>query len=255
MLTEQRYEAILEMLNRDQFLPATTLAKRLYVSLPTIRRDLAELDRRGLILRTHGGAGSLKEGHFQLPLSLRTPVKAREKRLLCHEAAKLVKEGDIIFLDASTTVRPMADELKNIRHITVITNSIPLASLLCDRGVRTYCTGGEILEVSRGLAGSYAEQFISHFNIDIAFLSSFAISPSGTVADTSEGETALRRIVLRQAAKRIFLCDSEKFNRSAPFNLTPISSLDLLITNAIPPAAFGLSPDQICVVSEGEARR
>ena len=103
MLKEERYDRILAILETEQYVSATKLSKMLYVSLPTIRRDLAELGRRNQIVRSHGGAKKIQAEHTVAPLDFRRTVHAAEKRALCRRAAELVDDKDIIFIDASTT--------------------------------------------------------------------------------------------------------------------------------------------------------
>ena len=231
MLKEERYDKILDILEEEQYISAAQLSRRLFVSLPTIRRDLTELQRRNLILRSHGGAKKIQSEHTVAPLSFRRGINAAEKRALCRAAANLVQDNDIIFIDASTTTLQMADFLSEKRQITVITNGIPLATLLIQKGIHTYCTGGEIFPVSLAQFGSFAEEFIQRFNIDQMFFSCHGVNNKGMLTDPSLPENQIRRVTIAQSAKTVFLCDESKFSLSTPYNLVPIQSLDCIITN------------------------
>ena len=107
MLIDERYDEILKILDEEQYITAQELAKRLYVSLPTIRRDLAELDQRNLIVRSHGGAKKVHDEHTVAPLNYRKTVNAQEKRALCRAAAELIQDNEIVFIDSSTTTLQM----------------------------------------------------------------------------------------------------------------------------------------------------
>lgn len=231
MLKDERYDKILSLLEEGQYISATALSKKLYVSLPTVRRDLAELQRKNLIVRSHGGAKRIHSEHVVAPLRYRQTVNANEKRMLCKEAAAMVRDNEIIFIDASTTTLQMADFLGEKKQITVITNGIPLATMLVQRGIKTYCTGGEIFENSLAHFGSFAEDFIRRFNIDTFFFSCHGISEKGMLTDPSLPETQIRRVAISQSKKRVFLCDETKFSRSTPYNLVPIHTVDCVITN------------------------
>jgi len=231
MLKEERWDKILLILEEEIYISAEELSKRLYVSLPTIRRDLAELQRKKQIIRSHGGAKKVDTEHTVTPLDFRKTRNYSEKRKLCFAASKLICDNDIIFLDASTTVLQMAEFLTDKKNITVLTNGIPLAMLLSKKGIHTYCTGGELQESSWGYAGSYAEDFVRNFNIDLMFFSSLGISSSGMIVDASEPETRLRKSAMKAARQTIFLCDHTKFGQSAPYNLTDITQIDCIITD------------------------
>lgn len=232
MLKEARYDKILRILEQEEYVSAARLSQLLYVSLPTVRRDLTELARRNQIIRSHGGAKKIQPEHVVAPLNFRKTVRAAEKRSLCRAAAELVKDNEIIFIDSSTTTLQMADFLEEKKGITVITNGIPLATLLVEKGIKTYCTGGDVFPNSLAQFGSFAEEFIQRFNIDTLFFSCSGVNEQGILTDPSLPETQVRRIAIKQSRQTVFLCDEVKFSHSTPYNLVPIQSLDCVITNS-----------------------
>ncbi len=232
MLKEERYDKILDILEEEEYISVAKLSKMLYVSLPTIRRDLAELGRRQQIIRSHGGAKKIQAEHIVTPLNFRKTVHAAEKRALCRRAADLVNDKDIIFIDSSTTTLQMVDFLSEKKGISVITNGIPIATLLIRKGIKTYCTGGEIFENSLAHFGSFAEEFIQRFNIDVLFFSCHGVNEKGMLTDPSLPETQIRKVAINQSKKAVFLCDETKFSLSTPYNLIPIQKIDCIITNA-----------------------
>ncbi len=231
MLKNERYDKILEILDEKKYISSQELSKRLFVSLPTIRRDLEYLQRTNQILRSHGGAKRINSEHLVMPIDLRKTVNIAEKRRICQAASRLVNDNDIIFLDASTTVQPIAGFLSDKKDITVITNGIPLAVMLLKKGIRTYCTGGEIQENSMAYTGSFAEEFIQKFNIDIMIFSSQGVNSNGIIADSSLPETQLRKAAIKQSKKVAFLCDRTKFSVSAAYNLIPLANVDYIVTD------------------------
>lgn len=232
MLKEERYDKILDILEKEQYVSALQLSRMLYVSLPTIRRDLAELQRRNQITRSHGGAKKIQSEHIVAPLNFRKTVRTTEKRALCRAAAKLVNDNDIIFIDSSTTTLQMAEFLSEKKNITVITNGIPLATALVEKGIKTYCTGGEIFQNSLAHFGSFAEDFIQRFNIDALFFSCHGVNEKGMLTDPSLPETQIRKVAINQSKKTVFICDETKFSLSTPYNLIPIQKLDHIVTNS-----------------------
>lgn len=231
MLKEERYEKILEILDEEKFISAIELSKRLYVSLPTIRRDLSELQKMNKILRSHGGARKLHIDNMQMPVEFRKTLKSNEKRKMCKIASDLIRDNDTIFIDASTSTFQIGNFLSEKKAITVITNSIPLSLLLTQNGIKSYCTGGEVQIASSAYAGSTAEDFVKNFNFDIMFISSSGINSNGIINDISFPETQLRKAVIKQSSKIVFICDGTKFNLSAPYNLIPVENVDAFITN------------------------
>ncbi len=231
MFKEERYHEILTILEREKYCSAAELSQKLYVSLPTIRRDLTELQRRGQIVRSHGGAGIIRHESTVAPLDFRKTLNSDKKRQLCKAAASLVHENDIVFIDSSTTTLQMADFLDAKSRITVITNGIPLATLLAKKGIKTYCTGGEIFENSLAHFGSFAENFIRNFNIDTMFVSCHGVNENGILTDPSLPETQIRKVAFGQAKQSVFLCDESKLNAYAPYNFIHVNQFDHIVTN------------------------
>ena len=232
MLKEERYDKILEILEKENYVSAHKLSKMLYVSLPTVRRDLTELSLRHQIIRSHGGAKKIESEHIVAPLDFRKTINSAEKKRLCRAAVKFVSDNDIVFVDASTTTLQIADFLSEKKNLTVITNGIPLASNLVKKGIKTYCTGGEIFENSLAHFGSFAEDFIQKFNIDVLIFSCHGVNKKGMLTDPSLPETQMRKTAVNQSAKTVFLCDESKLSLSAPYNLFPIWQLDHIVTNS-----------------------
>lgn len=231
MLKEQRQEKIIQILEEENYITAVKLAKLLYVSLPTVRRDLAELHRKELIIRNHGGAKKINAEKTVMPLEFRKTVNFKEKRKLCERAVKLIKDNSIIFIDTSTTTLQMTDFIESNKQIIVITNSILVSTLLTKKGVKNYLTGGELKQSSMCYVGSFAENFIRQFNFDMAFFSCHGVDENYNIVDTSIQETNLRRTVLAQSKKSVFLCDKSKFNANAPYNLIDGKMVDYFITD------------------------
>lgn len=232
MLKEERYDKILEILEEETYTGAQSLAERLYVSMPTIRRDLSELSKRNLIVRSHGGAKKISTEHIVTPLNFRKSQNHAEKKRISKKATELIGNNDIIFIDASTTAMHMGDYLSGKLGITVVTNGIPLSIALAEKGIKTYCTGGEIQKSSLGYAGSFAQLLVKSFNYDVCFFSCCAISAEGKIVDTSLEENMIRSAAAQNSKKVVFLCDSSKHGLTAPYNLMDINEVSYIITDA-----------------------
>ena len=232
MLKEERYDKILEILEEETYVSAHKLSKMLFVSLPTIRRDLAELDLRKQIIRSHGGAKKIQDKHIVAPLDFRKTVNSAQKRRLCKGGASLVSDNDIVFIDASTSALYLPEFLCEKKDITVITNGIPLAAMLVKKGIKTLCAGGEIFENSLANCGSFTEEFIRKFNIDVVIFSCHGVTKDGMLCDPSLYENQIRKTAISQAKKAVLLCDESKLLKTGPFNLVHISDIDYIVTDS-----------------------
>lgn len=248
MLQEERHEKILELLEKNGAMTVKELSGELFVSLPTLRRDLAKLHSEKLLIRSHGGAKKLDANRFVTPMQFRKTVNSKEKKKLCREGAKLITENSIVFIDASTTTLQLVDFISPALNVTVVTNSIQLAFLLKHKGIKTYCTGGELNGDSFGYIGGLTESFLSRFNFDITFFSSYGINEKGMLTDPSMEETAMRLAAIRNSKKTVLLCDSTKLFLSASYNLMPVSEADLIITDEKNFPDFGTEEKKLIVV-------
>ncbi len=248
MLKEERLLKICEILEKDKFSTVERLSQLLYFSKPTIRRDLALLEKEGRIKRSHGGAMLKADSDSDVPISFRTGKKHSEKSRMCREAIKLVKQNDVIFIDGSTTAQGIAHYLPEDMDVTVVTNSISVSDILSKKNIRTYCTGGRLIPESRAFAGSAAEEFIRGFSADIMFFSSSALASDGKICDWSEAETSLRRIMLKNSRIKVFMCDETKFGKHSAHILGTLSDVDCIITDKPLPESFTYRHDNNIVV-------
>ena len=232
MLKEERFKKILDVLNDKEFITAKELAKNLFVSIPTIRRDLTELEQRELLIRSHGGAIKVSSTNTVAPIKFRKTLNSKIKKQLSTLALSLIKENDIIFIDASTSALQIAHSLPNNYKITVITNSILINSVLTKKNITSYCTGGVLQLNSMCYAGNFAEKFLETFNFDIMFFSSYGVNDKLFIVDTSLPETLLRQVAISKSKKTAFLCDSSKFFQSASYNLLPLIDVDYILTDS-----------------------
>ena len=231
MLEVERFEKIMEYLREKKTAPVNVLAKRLFVSEATMRRDLSELERKGLVKRLHGGAILLDGANQELPLSLRERQNTDAKRIISEKASHHIVEGQTIFLDASSTAQYLIKYFENYQNLTIITNGLKTAQELNSLSHRIYCTGGLLLHNSSAYVGDFAADFVRNFNADIMFFSSRGVSESGQITDASREETYIRQVMLQQSRKHIFLCDHNKIGQVYCYNLCNVSQLDDYITD------------------------
>lgn len=230
MADTSREKAIIRLLEERGYISVQELSKCLYVSQPTVRRTLTDLEREGIVQRSHGGVILASNG-LARPMSFRVESMQKEKRVIARAAADMVDNGNVIFLDTSTTARCLINYLRNKRNITVITNSLPALTLLQSYNVTAKCTGGDLNDESLGFVGHHAEQYIADIYADVFFFSTPCISNTGRISDYSEQETYIRKRMLKNAKKKVFLFHSAKFNQNATFTICDLHEVDYLISD------------------------
>lgn len=228
MLQLQRQNDIMRLLEKDKELTVKELCGALYCSPATIRRDLAELEKKGLLKRSFGGAVVNEGFSNQLPLAVRGSKHTAAKKKICMRAASFINSGETIFLDASTTVFFLVPYLREISDITVITNNPHLNIALSELGIRNFSTGGEMLTSSIALIGSEAERFVRGIHADAVFFSSRGVY-NGSICDSSKGERDMKIAMLESSTRHYFLCDSSKKQQQFPYLITDVSRVDEVI--------------------------
>ncbi len=223
----EREDKILSALMEKEKLSVSELSKKLFVSVPTLRRDLIKLEKKGKITRTHGGAQLIKQSaDEQIPFLLRQDEKYKEKSEMAKMAIKFVKPGDIVMLDGSTSAYSIIPLLAEIPKIIVITSSARSSFLLGQLGINNICTGGRMINKSLSYVGEDAENTVKKYNATIVFFSCRGVSHDGYLTDNSHEENSLRRIMMSHSKKKVCLCDSSKIGNTCLNNLCHISEID-----------------------------
>ncbi len=231
MLEVERLDQIIACLRERQTDTVKNLAQKLYASEATIRRDLTTLERRGLVKRLHGGAALIDGAQRELPLFLREQQNVAAKRDIAARAAQYLRDGQVIFMDASSTAMFLIKYFEGYQNLTIVTNGMKTAQVLSGLSHKTYCTGGLMLHNSSAYVGDYAADFVRHFNADIFFFSSRGVSEDGRITDASSEENHIRRVMLEQSRQHIFLCDSSKRGKTYCYNLCRLDQLDTCVTD------------------------
>ncbi len=232
MLPLERRNLILDILSKKQAATVDELCAALYSSGATIRRDLQILENSGLIRRTHGGAVHIDSNTRDFPLTLRENENATAKEQLAQKALSLIKEGQTLFLDSSSTVYHLARRLSGFQSLRVITNGLKTASILAEiGGVEVYSTGGRLRQNAMSFTGNQAMELVRNFHADIAFISCRGIDPEVGITDSDESEASLKRIYISNAKQVVLLCDSSKLGKRYFCKVAPIESINKIITN------------------------
>lgn len=231
MFEIERLQQIQKILNQNKTASVSELSAKLYVSEATVRRDLNELQQQGLVKRIHGGVVLIEGTNREVPLYVRERQNHNAKVEIASRAASYLQDGQVLFLDASSTVQHLVKHLESYKDLTILTNGLKTAQELSSLPHKIYCTGGLLLRNSSAYVGSYAERIVHEFNADLLFFSSRGVSEDGRITDDSAEETLLRRAMFEQSKKRIYLCDSSKFGLLFCYNLCTIRQVDAIISN------------------------
>lgn len=202
------------------------LAKRVYASTSTVRRDLETLERQSLIRRHHGGAESVLSLHP--PQVIRRQLKAKEKSAIAQKAASFVLPHSTIFIDASTTVQYMIPFLATIEGLTVYTNGVDTVMRLSEARIRAISTGGEVVTESLACVGAVSVDTVRRVHFDAMFFSSAGYNDE-FISDWSEAETVLRRAVMEQSKKKYFLADDTKKGKRYTHIVCSLSAIDEVV--------------------------
>lgn len=227
-------ELILGHLSANGSISVVQLMEILDVSRETIRRDLIRMSELGIIKKVRGGA-ILTRVSEEPPYSLRIKERYDEKRAIGSTAASLVEAGDTIFIDTGTTTLAFAQMLTQ-QGVRVVTNSIPIASLLCQRDFEVYLTGGKVRKDELSASGFFANHLVENIQVDKAFCGTSGVDVQYGIVDYHLEEAELRKKIMDRAGQVIVLADHTKFRSSAFVTVCPMASVDIIVTDARVPS-------------------
>lgn len=237
MLKLARHSQIRDIVDQAGMATVAELNARLNVSEATIRRDLDELDRRGLLRRTHGGAVRAGDDEQEPPLHQREAEQRAEKERISRRAAALVADGQTLFLGSGTTVQAMLPHLLERHELTVITNSLPVVNALAGRAVELIVVGGLFRSRELSLVGHIAEAAVRELRADLVFMGMRGIDPVHGFTSDYLPEAMTDRAILQIAPRRVILADRSKFGRVSAVYLAPVTAAEVIIADsALDPA-------------------
>lgn len=235
MFADQRRNLILEMLAEKGTVTVNDLTNLLNISAATIRSDLNQMEKQGLLIRTHGGAMMKEEetDTIDKKYEIREKKFNAEKQRIGYNAFLHIQEGQCILLDASTTCFELAKFLRDSKiRLTVVTSGIATAAMLKENPYLTVIIiGGIVRNSSNSVEGLLGEELLKKINIDILFTSAYAFNIRDGLSDFSLYEVELKRIMVSVASKVIALLDHSKVNKSSIATFARPDEIDLFITD------------------------
>lgn len=222
----------LELLNLNGQVIVNELSKLFSVSEVTIRNDLSQLEKKGLLIKTRGGGLKTQRVGIDQHLNEKAKIFSKEKQAIGKKAANIINDADTIIIDSGTTTLEVAKHLKNIKNLTVITNALNIASQLINDDIRVILLGGILRHESLSLIGSIAENSINNFYCDKLFIGVDGIDTQTGIFTPNPEEAQLNRLMIELSKEIIVVTDSSKFKRKSFAFIAPISKINMVVTDS-----------------------
>lgn len=239
MLAIERRKEILMKLQAERRVVVSELSQFYDVSEETIRRDLEKLVNDGVAIKSYGGAVLNENSNLDLPFNIRKNRNVIGKQRIAEQIAALVKDGDSIMLDASSTAVYIAKALKEKKNLTVITNSIEIIIELLDMPEwHVFSTGGLTREGSFALVGPQTDKMLKSFHVDKAIVSCKGIGMDKSITDSDELHANNKLTMLESASMKILAVDSSKFDEIAFTAIGTLDDITTVVTDEKPEAEW-----------------
>ncbi|MBG9451201.1 DeoR family transcriptional regulator [Cytobacillus firmus] len=235
VLPEERKNEIVKELKKTGKVKVVDLVEQFQVSEETIRRDLMILEEKGLLKKVYGGAIHAVFQSEEPPFIQRTSVNQEAKVKVGKKGVELISDGDVIAIDVGTTMLEFAKQIEKKKDITIITNSLPVSSVLTESLNQNMFTGqvlllgGQIDPKHQSISGSLTEQMLNQFNIDKAFISAGGFSIQKGVSNYHLHETLVSRKMVEVSKQVILLTDSSKMGVDTFSKVCPLEKIDVVV--------------------------
>lgn len=227
MVTEERHQLIKDLLEEENIVKLQDMVQLTGSSESTIRRDLSTLEAEGILVRVHGGA---KRGHklqVEPEMETKSILYMKEKKAIAAKAVSLIKEDDIIFLDAGSTTYEMIPLLYG-KNIVVVTNGVPHANLLADYRIKSILLGGNIKLQTKAIIGSMSIAQLNQYRFNKVFLGINGIHLTYGYTTPDLEEAAVKRTAITKSDQRYILADESKFGEVTFAKVSDISDCDVI---------------------------
>ncbi len=234
---EERWQKIRDIMESEGKVSVSELAEMFGVSSMTIRRDLETISQRGLIERTHGGALLSKDYNLlQAPIMIRLFENVEEKKAIGRATAQLIKRGDKIYIMAGSTTYWVAKAIANRADLTVFTNSLPIANVLCaSKDLDVIIVGGLLSHNDYSIVGQHAETMINDLRLDKVIMGTGGIHPVYGITNEYSLKTLTDHTNLSLSDNIIIVADHTKVGRVSTSRTADVSAIRTLVTSRLAP--------------------
>jgi DeoR/GlpR family transcriptional regulator of sugar metabolism len=231
--TPERQKQILSLLGQQGRLSVAEIVEQFSISEATARRDLETLASQGKVQRVHGGVMALEQAPPELPILERKNEQAEEKKRIGRAAASLVKDRETVFLGSGTTVLEVARNLRDRRHLTVVTNSLPVLNMLAGQNEMSVISlGGMLRESELSFIGHITEQALAELRVDKVIMGTRGLSLEHGLTNDYLQETLTDRAILKIGREVMVVADYSKINRVSTALLAPLHVMSILVTDS-----------------------
>ena len=233
MLTEKRYEKIMELLEEKDSITIVEICDELDVSESTARRDITALAKAGKLTKVFGGAIALEHTVIASEPTVAQKIKVNEpeKRAIAKKAAEFVEKDDFIYLDAGTTTGYMIDYLDK-DSVIVFTNSISHVKILSDRGFKVILCGGEVKSSTEAIVGSQAMKMVENFHFTKGFFGANGVEKKAGFTTPDSSEALIKELAISHCKDVYVLADRDKFDKISSVTFAGISAATIITDEA-----------------------
>ena len=236
MFQQERQDKILQYINSHKEVRTKELSRLFRTYMVTIRADINELDKQGLVIKVHGGALAIADRiNLEIPSQSKIRLNSAEKRIIGKLAADMVQENDVVLIDSGTTTLEVARALRS-KKVTVITNDIQVGAVIASdiRGnVTLIMTGGTVEASTFTCCGIETLNFLRQIKVNKLFMGCDAIDPYRGVSNRTLIEAGIKREMMAVSEQVIAVLDSSKHNKEVFVHVCDISDINVLVTDRI----------------------
>ena len=229
-MNQERRNQIVKLINMQGTVSNDELINRFGISIETVRRDLAFLEKNGMLERVYGGAVKKTFLTSEPSYENRALKNEKEKAIIAETAETFIEKDDTVYFDLGTSVLSLAKRITPEKNICAFTNAIRTAVVLSEQGANVVLPGGEIRKGELSLSGSLTKDNVSRFNFDKAFIGVAGITKDG-ITDFIVDEANIRADIIKNARQVIVLADHTKFGLNVRCKVCPIKDIDVIITD------------------------
>jgi DeoR/GlpR family transcriptional regulator of sugar metabolism len=231
-MVHERHERIIKLINTNRMVKVTDLMKEFDVSIETVRRDLEFLEKKGYLKRVYGGAIPNSPKGIEPAYTSREVSHLTEKTAIAEKVLELVEDRDTIAIDLGTTTLEAAKKLVSKKGLTVLTNSMPIATeLIANQSFKVFLLGGQLRNGEFATSGALSVDFLSHFRVDKAIIGPGGVTAKNGITDYHFEEAQVRKKMIDIADTVIAVADYSKIGVSAFTQVCELNEVDVIVTD------------------------
>lgn len=231
MLPSERQEKIVELLASRGIVTIPELMAEYKVSIETVRRDLAALEKQGKIEKVYGGA-RIRQMPGEPEMESRMVSSLPQKKAIGKRCSDYIEDGDCVFIDSGSTAYNISKYISNKKNLTIVTNSFPVVNELMETEFEIIIIGGRVRHAERSVVTYECIFDFSQLNIQKSFIGAGGITVENGISDYNMQEAVTRKMIIERSREVYVVADSSKFGKDVTINVAPLSRIDCIITDS-----------------------